>query len=153
MAKAKRSSKKGSFKLTINWKKFIISSIAVFIGLFVTDFVIHGQLLSGLYAQNAKLFRSMTEMNSLMNYMIAGQILISLTFVFLYTQGYSGGKTSIGEGLRYGFYVSLLTCVAHSVAMYAWALYPMDLIQAWAATGVVQVTILGGIAGLTYSHK
>ncbi len=153
MTKAKRNTKKGSFKLTINRKKFIISSIAEFIGLLVTDFVIHGQLLSGLYAQNAKLFRSMTEMNSLMNYMIAGQILISLTFVFLYTQGYSGGKTSIGEGLRYGFYVSLLTCVAHSVAMYAWALYPMDLIQAWAATGVVQVTILGGIAGLTYSHK
>jgi hypothetical protein len=37
--------------------------------------------------------------------------------------------------------------------MYAWALYPMELLQAWAATGVVQMTILGGIAGLTYSHK
>jgi hypothetical protein len=29
----------------------------------------------------------------------------------------------------------------------------MELLQAWAATGVVQTTILGGIAGLTYSHK
>jgi hypothetical protein len=149
MAKAKKS----KFKLVINWKKFVISSIAVFVGLFVTDYLIHGQLMMDLYQKHANLFRDMKSMESLYNYMIAGQILISLAFVFLYTQGYSGGKTSLGEGLRYGFYVSLLTCVAHSVAMYAWALYPMELLQAWAATGVVQTTILGGIAGLTYSHK
>ncbi len=155
MAKAKKSSsKKGSFKLTINWKKFIISSIAVFVVLSVSDFIVHGNLLMDLYKQvDPRLMLDQVSSQARMNYMVAGNILFALFFVFLYTQGYSGGKTSFAEGLRYGIYVGLLIAVPHNVIMYMWSPYPMALLQAWAATLFVQIAILGAVTGLTYSHK
>jgi len=149
MAKAKKS----KFKLVINWKKFIISSIAVFVAMFVTDYVIHSQLMMDLYTKHAAMFRSMNDMHGYMNYMLAAQILFSLFFVFLYSQGYSGGKTSLAEGLRYGLYVGLLIGIPHHLGMHAWSLYPLQILEGWALGCVAQSIVLGGVVGLTYSHK
>lgn len=151
-AKKRSSGGSGSFKLTINWQKWLIATIAVFVGVFILDFIIHQQLLGDLYKENYRLFTSMKVMESRMSYMIASQVLFAAFFTFLYTQGYSG-KGSIAEGLRYGLYLGLLIHVPKSVGSYVWSLYPMDLLQAWAVTGVVASIILGGIVGALYNHK
>ncbi len=149
MAKKKKGS---GFKLTINWSKWLVASIAVFVVMFGFDFLVHGNLLKDLYAANSRLFLGMAESQARMAYMLAGQLSFAAAFVFLYSQGYSG-KGSVAEGLRYGLYVGLLIGVPHSLGMYMWSLFPVSLLQAWAAACVVGSVIAGGVAGALYSHK
>jgi hypothetical protein len=151
MAKKKKAvaKKSSSFKLTINWSKWLIASIAVFVVMFGLDYLIHGKLLMNLYTANANLMLPTAQGQARMGYMLGGQLLFAAFFVFLYTQGFSG-KGTVSEGLRYGLYAGLLLNIPRMLIMYMWSLFPMPLLQAWAVTGLIETVLLGAVVGALY---
>ncbi|MFC1483188.1 hypothetical protein ACFL56_02895 [Candidatus Margulisiibacteriota bacterium] len=142
---------KGGFQ--INWGKYLLASIVAVVIIFISDFIVHSKLLMDLYAQNARLFLPMAIMKERQIYMYAGQILFGLFFVLLYTQGYSGKKPTIVEGLRYGLYLGLLMAIPFSLMMYGYSKYPVELLKYWGLAEFVRILIMGGFTGAIYSHK
>lgn len=131
----------------VNKKSFALSVIVMLVFIWVTDFVIHGVLLKGLYEETASLWRTPDEMNAHMIWMLIGKILIAKYFVFIFVKGREG--KGIAEGVRYGLLMALFAagpCFIH----YAVTPMPMNLLWAWVGGAVAQYMIGGAIIAKIY---
>ena len=129
----------------VNIPRFLASGLAGFVFIFVSDFIIHGQLLADTYAQTPDLWRPEDEM--IMGWMIGGQILLALITAFIFTRNFEG--KGIGEGVRFGLMLGLLFAVMMSFS-YAWMPISLALALSWAASGIVQGLGLGIVFSLIY---
>jgi len=134
-------------------KKLWIGFIAVFIGISVLDFVIHGVILSSAYKSDAmmRLMRPENEMNSLMWVYYVVNLIVAFFFTFVFSKGYEG--KGIVEGVRYGFYMGMI--MATPMAYSSYAMYPMpySLCLQWFLYGIVTYIILGILVALVYGRK
>jgi len=131
----------------INCKRLAMSVVAVFAFIFVSDFIIHGQLLSGIYKETAALWRPESEMQSYMPWMIFAQLLMGTFLCLIFTYGQE--NKGIGEGVRYGLYIGAFSA-AHSFVWYAVAPIPQTLLWGWVGSCLVQSMISGVIVSLIY---
>ena len=129
----------------VNIPRFLASAAAGFVFIFVSDFVIHGQILADTYAQTPDLWRPHDEM--IMEWMMGGQILLALITAFIFTRNYEG--KGLKEGLRFGIMLGALFAVMMSFS-YAWMPISLMLALSWAASGIVQGLGLGIIFALIY---
>jgi len=133
----------------IDWKKYLVASIVVFVVIYLLDILVHGYLLKDLYAKYFRMFLSQKVMMARMPYMLGGQALYALLLVLLYSQGYTG-KGSVMEGLRFGIYLGLLISLPCALSSYSWSVYPTALIIKWGVYGFLQTVVYGGVIGATY---
>ncbi|MCB0393367.1 MAG: hypothetical protein KDD25_02335, partial [Bdellovibrionales bacterium] len=112
----------------INKKSMVIATIAVFIYIWISDFLIHGLLLSGIYKETAQLWRTEEDMQGHMLWMLIGQFLIAKFFTLVFIKGYNGGGVS--EGLRFGLIAAPLL-VAPNFITHAVMPIPANLIWMW----------------------
>lgn len=128
-------------------KKCALATIAVFITIFITDFIFHGMIMKSMYEGTAHLWRPQADMQPFMPYMLSGQILIALFFTWIFSHGYKG-KGAI-EGVRYGLLMGGFQTGANLI-MYAVTPYPFALTAAWIVFGFVQGMIAGVVAALVW---
>lgn len=131
-------------------KKFLTTWIGIFVGILVTDFLIHGVLLKSAYQASAQLWRPEAEMQSYFSFMLLGQALVAWFFTWIFTQGYKGSGWI--EGVRYGLVMAGFMA-GHNFIMYAVTPWEMTLVFSWIAAFAVQATILGIIATWMWTGK
>jgi hypothetical protein len=131
----------------MNPKRFALSTIAVFVTIFVTDFVIHGMLLKGMYAETAQLWRPESEMGKYMPIMMLSQLLFAAAITYVFPKGYE--KKGLGEGVRYGICLFALFG-AHTLGMIAWLPITVSLLVAWIAGWAVQAVSTGVVVAAVY---
>lgn len=129
----------------MNISRFAFSFIAVFIFIFLSDFLIHGSLLTGLYAETSQLWRPQAEYK--MSIMLIRQVLFCLIFVFFYTRNHEG--KGVSEGIRFGLYTGLLLA-SLQIGTYSYMPIPLVLMLAWALAIFSQCFIMGIISSLLY---
>jgi hypothetical protein len=134
----------------MNTKRWLLASVAVFVVMFVVEFIIHGVLLQGLYQQTASLWRPMADMQRLMWIMWVGYLVFALFFTFIYTKGYEKGKPGLGQGFRFGLYVGAMLSVLHGFGWYAILPIPLALSFYWFVAVLVESIAMGIAAGLVY---
>src|SRR5690606_29362442 len=119
----------------VNTKRLIITMFAVFVYIFISDFVIHGLILKETYMQTADLWRTEEEMKSFMIWMFLGQFIIAKFFTLIFVKGYE--NKGVAEGVRFGI---LMSGVSVGAMMIQYAVIPMttDLIIAWIVLGILQ---------------
>jgi len=117
----------------MNIKRFIFASIAVFIIIQGIDWLVHGVLLSGWYAEIKGLWRP--GMMDLMWVMMFGSLFFSFMFVYIFTKGYEG--RGISEGARYGLLIALLMYVSGMLGQYFMYPIPLGLALIWVLYGIV----------------
>ncbi len=132
-------------------KRCIGATAAVIAILFVTDFVVHGILLKGMYEATAGLWRPMDEMNRLMWAMWVMYLVNGLVLPFLYSKGYEAGKSAIGQGLRFGAVIGVMMSTGMSLGTYFMIAVPGSMAAAWFVVGMLQF-ILVGIA-IAFIHQ
>ena len=71
----------------MNPKRLILAIVVVFVGVFTTDFLIHGIWLQGAYKGTANLWRTEPEMQAHMGWLMLAQFLAAATFVVLWAKG------------------------------------------------------------------
>jgi hypothetical protein len=132
-------------------KKLWIGFIAVYVGMTLTNFVIHQVMLGGLYrsASMASLMRPMGESMLWIHFVTAA--IASFFFVLIFSKGYE--SKGIGEGIRYGFFVGMLTSIPMAYDTYAEMPIPYSLALQWFLYGLIQYIILGIIAAMVYGKK
>src|SRR5258705_2995349 len=89
-------------------KRFALAWLVLFIAWFLGSFVVHGVLLHGDYAALPNLFRKEAEAQNFFPLMILAHVFLSGAFVWIYARGVEA-KPWLGQGLRYGVAVILLT--------------------------------------------
>src|SRR5438874_12004766 len=110
---------------SMNTKRLIISIVVAFIGIWIMDFLIHGVWLANSYKASMSLWRSETDMQSHMGWLMMGQLLGAATFVILWAKGFAA-NARIGGACLFGLLMGLFN-QATTLATYAVQPLPSDL--------------------------
>lgn len=93
-------------------RKYLIGWLLLFVAWMAGSFVVHGALLGADYtALQGKLFRTPQDSQQYIPLMLLAHVLLAGAFVWIYARGREQGKPWLGQGVRYGIAVALLTVV------------------------------------------
>ena len=134
----------------MNMKRWLYASAAAFVVLAVLEFVVNGVLLAGIYMQTASVWRPEAEMVSLSWLFWLAYLVFAPVFTLIYSQGFESNKEGIGQGLRFGIYVGLLTAIPMNLIWYVVLPIPASLAVYWAIAGMVEMIAMGIAVGLIY---
>ena len=137
----------------MNMKRWVRAGVAAFAVMFVLDMTAHGKLLMGLYQQTASVWRGHGASHEMMWLMTLGQLLFGLVFAWIYTKGYEAGKPGLGQGLRYGFLIGLLSSISYISVWYVVLPIPFVLAAGWVASMLVDCLGAGAVVGLIYRPR
>ncbi len=131
----------------VNILRFLASALAGFIFIFGFDFIVHQNLLMGLYEQTSDLWRPEESMATYFPLMIIRTALLSIILAFIFTRNYEG--KGIQEGARFGLMFGLLLALLMA-SSYIWMPIPLELAIGWASSGLGTGVGLGIIFSLIY---
>ena len=116
----------------MNWKKYALATLAVFVATSVLSFLIHGYLLQPEYQTYSSLIRGPADSQSHAIFLLVSFLAFAPPFVWIYTCGVSSAPW-VMQGIRYGLAMWVIATVSRYVTYYA--------IQPW-SSGLVARQIL-----------
>jgi hypothetical protein len=119
-------------------KQCIISIVVVFIASMLLDFVVHGLVLKADYAAQPNLMRGEADAQRHLPAMLVAHALIAVGMTAIYRRGREAGKSTLGQGFRFGVWFAVASCIPGFLIYYA--VQPMGL------TLVVKQMVLGSVA-------
>lgn len=119
-------------------KQFLISVVVLFIASMLFDFCVHALLLKNDYAAEPALMRAEADARRHFPALLAAHAFIALGVTAIYRRGREAGKPWLGQGLRFGVWFAVASCVPTFLIYYA--VQPMGLMLA------VKQIIFGGVA-------
>ena len=122
-------------------KKIVTASIVVFVLFILMDYLVHGLLLSGLYAETASLWRAPEVLGGLMWIFWVVDAAMAFLLVWLFAKGWEAGKPWLGQGVRFGLVLGLLFSLPMGFSMYAMLPIPLALGLGWFASGLVTFVV------------
>jgi magnesium-transporting ATPase (P-type) len=137
----------------MNKSKFWIAFVVIFVVLEVTNFLVHGTILSSTYQSEGikEIFRNMEEMESKMWIMWLTDLIWAFFFTFIFVKGYE--NKGLMEGIKYGIYIGIFVSLVFSYQSYVVYPLPYSLVFQWFIYGLIQCIILGIVAALIYKPK
>jgi drug/metabolite transporter (DMT)-like permease len=95
----------------------------------VGGMVVHGMLLGADYTALAgKLFRTPEDSQQYFPLMILAHVILSAAFVWIYARGHEPARPWLGQGLRFGIAVALLTVVPTYIIYFCVQPTPANLV-------------------------
>ena len=134
----------------MNWKRFFIAFIAVYVFLFLWGWFLNGVILRNVYAETPNLWRSQTEMASLFHWIIIGQALLVFAIVMIYATGFAGG--GVMAGIRLGILMEI-AAIGFRMGVYAVQLFPGKLLIYASVSGLIEMAIVGALVGAIYKPR
>ena len=134
----------------MNLKKWISAGLAAFAVIFILDFIVHGNLLMGLYNQTMLVWRPKAEANNLMWLMTLTQLAFAFALAWFYTLGYEPKKKGLAQGIRFGLYVGIVLVASQGFIWYVVLPVPFILNLGWLASAFVNSIAAGAVIGLIY---
>lgn len=125
----------------MNPKRLILAVVVVFVGFWVTSFLIHGVWLNPIYKETMNLWRSEAEMQKHMGPMFLGQFLWSVAFVVIWSRSFRTAN-SLGGSCLYGLLMGVFM-QSNSLIMYSVQPMPGHLIAKWVIAGLAQGVLMG----------
>ena len=133
----------------MNWKKFSLAWVVVFVLVFFLGFLIHGVLLSGQYEGLEGMMRPEEEAMSYLPFIVLADLIFAFAFVYIYARG-KEVKPWLGQGLRFGLLVWLIWAVPIFLIDYATMPVPAGLIGMQIGLELIDMLILGIAAAGIY---
>lgn len=131
----------------MNVKRFIISTIAVFISVVAIDFIFHGILFESLYFETQELWRPKEEMK--MPFMSISQLGFALMFSYIFIKNYE--NRGLEEGMRFGAYFGLFLAVIQ-LGKYAYMPVPITLVEGWMLADFIKAFVCGVLLSIAYKN-
>jgi hypothetical protein len=130
-------------------KKSLYAVVAVFVLWSLMDFLLHGVLLSDLYAATASLWRPPSEMRHGLLHVV--RLISALCYVGIYACLVS--EKSMGRALRYGVLYGVAAGVGMGYGSYAVMPIPYYLALAWFLGAVAEALAGAVILGLVLTES
>jgi ABC-type multidrug transport system permease subunit len=137
----------------MNWKRFWLTALLVYIVYAATTFIIHGVILGDYYMRPdiQTAFRPEAEMGAYSWVRFVTMAVFAFFFTFIFAKGHE--RKGIMEGVRFGVYIALFVFFVNSFEQFI--IYPIEYIAVWYWTiaGLVQSVLMGIVAALVYKPK
>ena len=126
-------------------KRFWICGILVSIAAMLLDFVVHGWLLQDDYNALVAtgMMRNPVDAQRFMPYMLGAHLLIGFGLTWLYRKGVDTGRPAIGQGLRFGTAVAVMSTIPGYLIYYAVQPLPAGLVHKQILLSTLAMLLLG----------
>jgi hypothetical protein len=129
-------------------KKTIGAIVASFILLSAGGFLIHSVWLAQDYQQHSELWRTQNAMLHRLPYLYIANLIFSIAAVLIYVRGVEA-KPWVGQGIRFGILLALVTVIPNSLVQYFVYPLPYQLVLKWMIGGGLLSIVVGlGIAAI-----
>jgi hypothetical protein len=132
----------------MNVKRYVLGSIAVYLVVYLAEFLFHGMIMVDSYNQYLELLRPETESSSYMLFMSLGFLILAFGFSYIFVQGYEG--KGIGEGIRFGLIAGIAFGISANLINYSVFPWPSAWIVAWMAGETVIMMLAGAVIAMVY---
>jgi hypothetical protein len=133
-------------------KKLVLATVAGYVALMATNYVVHSIWLMSDYAAIPASHRSPEGMMHRFWAMLIGQFFFAALFAYIYQRGIES-KPWPGQGIRYAILVTFLTVVPYSLSDYVVYIVPYQLVIKWMVAGAIQLGIMGLIVAAIYNNQ
>ena len=123
-------------------KKIVPAIVVGYVLLLALGYLIHSIWLRPVYEQYASVWRPHEVFLQKRWVMWFGQLIFTVLFAWVYTCGVEK-KPWVGQGIRYGIIMTLLTVVPPVCTEYAAFPIAYTLAVKWMVAGAVQLVVLG----------
>ena len=124
-------------------KAFAVSVAVMFVVSMILGFVVHAVLLHQQYAVlTPQMFRGENDAMAHFPYMLAAHVFIAIGFTWVYRQGREN-KPFLGQGVRFGLAVAVLTTIPTYLIYFAVQPMPSDLVAQQIVFDTVAMVIMG----------
>jgi hypothetical protein len=130
-------------------RAFLVAWIVVFLASMVGGFIVHGVLLHDDYARLPNLFRSEAESQGLFPIMVLAHLILAFAFVWIYVRGI-GDAPWVGQGLRYGLAVALLTAIPTYMIYFVVQPMPGGHVVKQIVYDTILIVLLGVVVAFMY---
>jgi hypothetical protein len=130
-------------------KRLLVAWLVVFVAWMAGSFVVHGVLLGADYARLPNLFRQPPQAQQYFPLMILAHVFLSGAFVWIYARG-TEPRPWLGQGIRYGVAVALLTSVPMYLIYYVVHPMPLDTVLKQIVLEGLLVVVLGAVAAFVF---
>jgi len=114
--------------------KTIGAIVASFVLLSLGGFLIHNVWLMPDYQAHSDLWRAPNAMQHRLPHIYIANLLYSIAAVLIYVRGVES-KPWIGQGIRFGILVALLSAIPNSLVQYVVYPLPHELVLKWIIAG------------------
>jgi hypothetical protein len=132
-------------------KKFLISTVAVFVVWMLGSFLVHGLWLTSTYETLTNMTRPMEEQESLFHFMLIAHVLMAAAFVWIYQRG-NEDKPWLQQGLRFGIAVAILAPIPTFMIYYTVQQIP-GMLAVQQSVGDSVVLIVVGLVAAFLNRK
>jgi len=129
----------------MNVGRYVWGSLAVFVFIFLAEWLFHGIIMGSTYQEAIGLLRPEDNAGAYSVWMILGFLILAFGFGFVFVKGYE--NKGCMEGLRYGLYVAVAFGVSTKLVNFAVFPYPASWVVAW----LIGETIIMIVAGLVFA--
>lgn len=132
-------------------RKFLIGWVMLFVAWMAGSVVVHGMLLGPDYtALQGKLFRTPQDSQAYFPFMLLAHAMLAGALVWIYARGREAGRPWLGQGLRFGVAVALLTVLPTYLIYYAVQPTPGMLVAKQMLFDGVLLLVLGVLVAWWY---
>ncbi len=124
-------------------KRFWVCGLVMSIAALLLGFIVHGLLLAPDYAALGAMFRSDDDSQHYTHWMVLAHALIGFAMTWIYVQGFSSGRSSSMQGLRFGLAMALFSTVPGYLIYYAVQPLPAALVIKQLLFGMATMLLLG----------
>ena len=132
-------------------KKFAIAWLVVFVVWMLGSFIVHGTLLHADYSKLPTLFRPEADAGQYFPFMIFAHVIMAGAFAWVYSRGVEA-KPWLGQGIRFGLVIALLTVVPMYTIYYCVQPMPGILAVKQIVFDGVLLLVLGAVAVFLYRN-
>jgi len=100
-------------------KQILVSVIVLFVASMAFDFVIHGVILLPAYASQPAMMRNEADAKKHFPALLLAHVLIAAGMTAIYRRGLEAGKPWVGQGVRFGIWIALVSPIANFLIYYA----------------------------------
>lgn len=134
-------------------KRLAVAWIALFIVWMAGSFVVHGTLLHADYAKLSNLFRPEAEAQQYFALMLLAHVILAGAFAWIYARGVEAAKPWLGQGLRFGLAVAMLTIVPTYTIYYVVQPIPGALAIKQIVFDGILLLVLGAVVAFVYRDQ
>lgn len=132
-------------------KKYVMPTIIVFIVITIFNIIFHGMIMEKMYLANSHYFRNPDIIHKHKYLMWIANLIYSFAFCFIYSKGHEKREDTLGQGARFGLWISLLIWVPQAIVGYTIYPIPAVLQIRWLVGYTIQSLIAGMTAAKVFS--